>query len=73
HRLEDIMTGENLIEGLEGLSKIDSVSNVLYVAIYWIAVIFVILFVTYIIFNVKCFLNRKRGIGKGNDDDFLDD
>ena len=67
------MTGENLKEGLEGLSKIDSVSNVLYIAIYRVAVIFVILFVTYMIFNIRCFINRKHGIGKGDDDDFLDD
>lgn len=67
------MTGENLKEGLEGLSKIDNISNVLYIAIYWVAVIFVILFVTYLIFNVRCFINRRRGIGKGDDDDFLDD
>lgn len=67
------MTGENLKEGLEGLSKIDNISNVLYIAIYWVAVIFVILFVTYLIFNIRCFINRRRGIGKGDDDDFLDD
>lgn len=68
------MTGENLKQGLEGLSKIDSVSGVLYNAIYWIAVIFVILFAAYIIFNIKCYFNRKqRGIGKYDDDDFLDD
>lgn len=68
------MTGENLKEGLEGLSKIDNFSGVIYNAIYWIAVIFVILFAAYIIFNIKCYFNRKRrGIGKYDDDDFLDD
>ncbi len=67
------MSGEELKEGLEGLSKIDGFSNVLFDAAYWIAVIFVVLFVAYIFAAVVCYVNRlRRGIPY-HDDDFLDD
>lgn len=65
---------DNLIDGLDGLSKIESFSDVLFTAIYWIAIIFVILIICYIFAEVNCYFNRKRrGDIKGDDDDFLDD
>lgn len=61
-------------EGLEGLSKIDGISNVLYAAMYWIGVLFVLLFVTYIFVSVYIHVqNKKRGIDTKDKDDFLDD
>lgn len=67
------MSGEELKEGLEGLSKIDGVTGILYNAMYWLAVIFVILFVAYLFSVVVCFVNRRRRGITNNDDDFLDD
>ncbi len=67
------MSGEELKEGLEGLSKIDSITGVLYDAMYWLAVIFVILFVAYLFSVIVCFVNRRRRGITNNDDDFLDD
>ncbi len=67
------MSGEELKEGLEGLSKIDSITGVLYDAMYWLAVIFVILFVAYLFSVIVCFVNRRRREITNNDDDFLDD
>lgn len=67
------MSGEELKEGLEGLSKIDSITGVLYDAMYWLAVIFVILFVAYLFSVIVCFINRRRRGITNNDDDFLDD
>jgi preprotein translocase subunit SecG len=68
------MTGENLKQGLEGLSKIEGISDFLFVAIYWIAVIFVILLIAYIFATVNCYINRKRrGTSSKDNDDFLDD
>ena len=67
------MTGENLKEGLEGLSKIDGITDVLFVAIYWIAVVCVLLVVAYIFSSITCYVNRrKRGENKNDNDDFLD-
>ena len=61
-------------EGLEGLSKIDRISNVLYAAMYRIGVLFVLLFVTYIFVSVYVHVqNKKRGIDTKDKDDFLDD
>lgn len=67
------MTGENIKSGLEGLSKIDSISDFLFVAMYWVGVIFVIIFVAYIFCAINCYINRKRKGTYGDDDDFLDD
>lgn len=67
------MSGEELKEGLEGLSKIDGVTGILYNAMYWLAVIFVILFVAYLFSVIVCFVNRRRRGITNNDDDFLDD
>lgn len=68
------MTGENLREGLEGLSKIDGLSDILFVAIYWIGVAFVLLLFAYIFSVISCKINRKRrGESKDFNDDFLDD
>lgn len=67
------MDGESLKEGLEGLSKIDGISDVLFTAIYWIAVVFVVLFVAYICVSINIYIrNRKRGISSKDKDDFLD-
>lgn len=68
------MTGEKLKEGLEGLSKIDGISDSLYNAIYWLAVIFVILFIAYVFVSINIYFNkRKRGTLHMDKDDFLDD
>lgn len=64
----------DLKDGLDGLAKIDGISNKLYDAIYWIIVVFIILFVVYVFFAVKCFVvRRKRGMRRSDEDDFLDD
>lgn len=68
------MDGDNLKQGLEGISKIDNVSDFLFGALYWIAVIFILLLVAYIFSVINCRLNRKRtGRNKKDDDNFLDD
>lgn len=67
------MTGETLIEGLEGLSKIDGLSDIVFNIIYWVAVVFVLLFVAYICSWIMCQINRKRKGDSRNADDFLDD
>ncbi|MDO5127310.1 MAG: hypothetical protein Q4D54_06130 [Eubacteriales bacterium] len=68
------MSGESIKDGLEGLSKIEGFTDVLFNAIYWVAVIFVILFVVYIFFAVRCFvIRRKTGVRRSDEDDFLDD
>ena len=43
---------DSIKEGLEGLSKMDGVSNFLYALMYWVGVIFVLLFVTYIFVSI---------------------
>ena len=66
--------GDSIREGLEGLSKIDSFADHLYIAIYWVGVIFVILFVAYLFAALNCYINRKRrGVSSTDNDDFLDD
>ena len=68
------MSGDKIKDGLEGLSKIDGISDVLFDAMYWIAVVFVILFIVYIFFAVRCFVIRtKKGVKRSDEDDFLDD
>ena len=68
------MSGNNLKEGLEGLSRIEGISDILFTAMYWLAVIFVILFVSYLFAALTCYLKRKRRGGKNLDsDDFLED
>ena len=67
------MTGETLIEGLEGLSKIDGLSDIVFNIIYCVAVVFVLLFVAYICSWIMCLINRKRKGDSRNADDFLDD
>lgn len=65
--------GDSIKEGLEGLSKINNFADHLYIAIYWVAVIFVVLFIAYLFAAFNCYINRKRrGMSKDNDD-FLDD
>lgn len=67
------MTGDKLKEGLEGLSKMEGLSDFLFDAIYWIAVIFVIVFVLYIFSCFVCYINRRRrGVSKDSDN-FLED
>ena len=54
---------DSIKEGLEGLSKMDGVSNFLYALMYWVGVIFVLLFVTYIFVSIYVRAqNKKRGI-----------
>lgn len=65
---------DSIKEGLEGLSKMDGVSNFLYALMYWVGVIFVLLFVTYIFVSVYIHVqNKKRGIDTKDKDDYLDD
>lgn len=52
---------DSIKEGLEGLSKMDGVSNFLYALMYWVGVIFVLLFVTYILFRFMC-VHRIRNV-----------
>ena len=60
--------------GLGGLSKMDGVSNFLYALMYWVGVIFVLLFVTYIFVSIYVRAqNKKRGIDTKDKDDYLDD
>lgn len=67
------MDGDKLKQGLDGLSKIDSVTDFLYIAIVWIGILFVMVFAGYIIASLNCYLKRKKkGTGKDNDN-FLDD
>ena len=68
------MSGNKIKDGLEGLSKIDGISDKLFDAIYWIAVIFVIFFIVYLFFAIRCFVIRtKKGVKRSDEDDFLDD
>ena len=63
---------DSIKEGLEGLSKMDGVSNFLYALMYWVGVIFV--FVTYIFVSIYVRAqNKKRGIDTKDKDDYLDD
>lgn len=65
---------DSIKEGLEGLSKIDSVSNVLYAAMYWVGVIFVLLFISYIFVSLYIHMqNKKRGVDTKDKDNYLDD
>ena len=65
---------DSIKEGLEGLSKMDGVSNFLYALMYWVGVIFVLLFVTYIFVSIYVRAqNKKRGIDTKDKDDYLDD
>ena len=68
------MSGDKIKDGLEGLSKIDGISDKLFDAIYWIAVFFVIFFIAYLFFAIRCFVIRtKKGVKRSDEDDFLDD
>ena len=65
---------DSIKAGLEGLSKMDGVSNFLYALMYWVGVIFVLLFVTYIFVSIYVRAqNKKRGIDTKDKDDYLDD
>lgn len=65
---------DSIKEDLEGLSKMDGVSNFLYALMYWVGVIFVLLFVTYIFVSIYVRAqNKKRGIDTKDKDDYLDD
>lgn len=67
------MSGSDLIQGLDGLSKIEGLSDLIFGLVYWVAVIFVMLFVAYICSWVICLINRKRKGDGRNANDFLDD
>lgn len=65
--------GDTLIDGLEGLSKIEGLSDVLFDAIYWLAVIFVILVIAYFFVSLSIFVTKaKKGTLHEKDDDYLD-
>lgn len=67
------MTGETLIEGLEGITKIEGITDFLFSAIYWIAVVFVLLLVSYICVSINVYFNnRRKGLTRYDKDDFLD-
>ena len=66
--------GDTLKDGLEGLSKIEGLADVLFDAIYWLGVIFVILVVAYIFVSLSIFVTKvKNGTLGEKDDDYLDD
>ena len=66
--------GDTLIDGLEGLSKIEGLADVLFDAIYWLAVIFVILAVAYFFVSLSIFISKaKNGTLGEKDYDYLDD
>ena len=66
--------GDTLIDGLEGLTKIEGLADVLFDAIYWLAVIFVILGIAYLFVSLSIFVNKvKNGTLGEKDDDYLDD
>lgn len=68
------MTGESIKDGLEGLSKIEGFTDVLFNALYWIGVVFILLFVAYLFATLNCYLNKKRrGTLHADTDEFLDD
>ena len=52
--------GDTLIDGLEGLSKIEGLADVLFDAIYWLAVIFVILAVAYFFVSLSIFIIKSK-------------
>ncbi|MBE5932128.1 MAG: hypothetical protein E7263_01740 [Lachnospiraceae bacterium] len=65
--------GDTLKDGLEGLSKIEGLADVLFDAIYWLAVIFVILAVAYFFVSLSIFVTKaKNGTLGEKDDDYLD-
>lgn len=64
----------NIKEGLEGLSKMDGITDFLFTALYWVGVIFVLLFIAYIFVSIYIMIqDRKRGIDTKDKDDYLDD
>ena len=67
------MDGEQIKQNLDGLSKIDSITEFLNIAIYWVAIIFIVLFVGYMFSSLNCYLNRKKKGNSSDNDDFLDD
>lgn len=67
------MDGEQLKQNLDGLSKIDNITEFLGLAIYWVGIIFIILFVGYMFSSLNCYLNRKKRGNASDNDDFLDD
>jgi len=65
--------GDTLKDGHEGLSKIEGLADVLFDAIYWLAVIFVILAVAYFFVSLSIFVTKaKNGTLGEKDDDYLD-
>ena len=59
--------------GLDGLSKIDGITDKLFNIIYWVGVLFVIFFVAYLYLAVINYLDkRKHGMLEVDKDDFLE-
>ncbi len=68
------MSGEKLKEGLDGLSKIDNLSDILYDMIYWLGAIFIVLVIMYIFISLAIYIGKiQRGTAGEEKDDFLDD
>ncbi|MBE5944721.1 MAG: hypothetical protein E7258_07355 [Lachnospiraceae bacterium] len=68
------MSGEDLKNGLEGLRKIEDFADVLFDAMYWVAVIFIVLLVAYFCAAINCYFNKKkRGSLQADNDNFLGD
>lgn len=68
------MSGEDLKNGLEGLTKIEGLADILFDAMYWIAVVFIVLFIAYIFSVINCYFNKKkRGALHADNDNFLGD
>lgn len=65
---------DSIKEGLEGLSKMDGITDFLFTAMYWVGVTFVLLFVAYIFVSIYIMIqNKKRGINTKDKDDYLGD
>lgn len=68
------MNTDSIKDGLDGLTKIESFTDVLYTAAYWVAVICVILFVAYIFVAINMKIqDKKLGINAKDRDNYLDD
>ena len=67
------MNTDTIKEGLDGLTKIDNISNVLWVAMYWVGVILVLLVVAWFCVSLGMFImERQNGVSYKDEDDFLD-
>lgn len=68
------MSGEDLKEGLEGLTKIEGLADGLTDIMYWLIVVIIILFVGYLFSIAFCYYNKKKsGTLHADNDNYLGD